>query len=153
MVGDFFRNAFYLNKKTGKDAQITWFGTVVCVTAYLTLIPRFRLWGAIIATGISFGLMLGVSYWQAQRVQHFAFEIRRMVLIAGSGVALIALFLQIEPVGMYSQLMLGISFILAYPMVLLLLGLVKPEEKAAIRQGIAMVRGWIASRRKPLQAS
>src|SRR5579859_1611952 len=153
MVGDFFRNAFYLNKRTGKDAQITWFGTAVCVTAYLTLIPRFRLWGAIIATGISFGLMLGVSYWQAQRVQHFAFEIRRMVLIAGSGVALIALFLEIEPAGMYSQLMLGITFILGYPMVLLLLGLIKPEEKAAIRQGIAMVRGWIVRLRKPLQAS
>jgi O-antigen/teichoic acid export membrane protein len=153
MMGDFFRNAFYLNKRTGKDAQITWLGTAVCVTAYLTLIPWLRLWGAILATGISFALMLAVSFWQAQKVQHFPFEIRRLVLIPGTGIALIALYVKIEPAPMHSRLMLGITFILVYPAILLLLGLVHPDEKAAVQHGIAMVRDWIASRRKPLQAS
>ncbi len=153
MMGDFFRNAFYLNKKTGKDAQITWLGTAVCVTAYLTLIPWLRLWGAIIATGISFGLMLAISFWQAQKVQHFAFEIRRLVLIAGTGIALIAVYVKIEPAPMYGRLMLGIAFMLGYPVLLFLLGLAQPDEKARVLHGLTVLRGWMANRRKPLQAS
>jgi hypothetical protein len=97
--------------------------------------------------------MLAVSFWQAQKVQHFPFEIRRLVLIPGTGIALIALYVKIEPAPMHSRLMLGITFILVYPAILLLLGLVHPDEKAAVQHGIAMVRDWIASRRKPLQAS
>jgi len=60
-MGDYLRNALYLNKKTGKDAQITWIGCTVCIVAYVTLIPWLRLWGAILATGISFGVMLVIS--------------------------------------------------------------------------------------------
>ena len=140
VVGDYFRNAFYLNKRTGKDAQITWLGTAVCVTAYLTLIPWLRLWGAIAATGISFGLMLVVSFWQAQKVQHFPFEIRRMFLIACTGVAMIAASIRLQPAGMYPRLFLGIAVALSYPMILAALGLIEPDEKVLVRRGLAAVR-------------
>jgi O-antigen/teichoic acid export membrane protein len=140
LMGDYLRNALYLNKRTVKDAQITWLGCTVCVVAYLTLIPWLKLWGAIIATGSSFGIMLLVSFWQAQQVKHFHFEMRRLAMIVGTGVVLISLFVWIRPADMFPSLVLGLALAVLYPVTLLGLQALEPDEVLVLRQGLTRFR-------------
>jgi len=147
-AADYLRNALYLKKRTGKDAQITWLGCAVCIVAYLTLIPRMGLWGAIIATGLSYGVMLVVSFWQAQMIQYFHFEMRRLTLIVGTGTGLIFLFVWFHPDGMYPSLILGLAMALLYPITLLALRGLEPDETQVLRQSLSWVRNWLVDKRK-----
>ena len=141
LSGDFFRNAFYLNKRTGYEAKITWLGTVVCVIGYLTLIPPFKLWGAIWATGVAFGVMLVASLWTAQRVQYFHFEWRRVLLVAGCGLSLALLYLFVEPATARAQLILGILFTACYPCILIVPGFLRDDEKRFLRAQLVRLHG------------
>jgi O-antigen/teichoic acid export membrane protein len=139
-AADYLRNALYLNKRTGKDAQITWLGCGICIVAYLTLIPWMRLWGAIIATGISYVVILIVSFWQAQKVQYFHFEIRRLVLIVGTGVVLILFFVRFHPNEMYPSLGLGLVIALLYLITLFVLGGIESDETRVLRHSLSRIR-------------
>lgn len=67
---------FFLAKKPGMSAKVTWAGVAVCLAAYATLIRRFKLWGAIIATQLGFVAM-------AYLAGFFTPEERRIVSLAG----------------------------------------------------------------------
>jgi O-antigen/teichoic acid export membrane protein len=81
-IGDHFRSVFFLENRTGKNAQVTIGGAIVCAGAYAVLIPWLKVWGAILATTIAFVFMGGLIFWEAQRVRRYEFEIRRLVQAA-----------------------------------------------------------------------
>jgi O-antigen/teichoic acid export membrane protein len=143
-AGDFFRNAFNLNRRTWKDTQITYPGMVVCVVGYLTLIPRYRLWGAIAATGIAFAGMLVVSIWQAQKVQHFDFEWSRLASVVGVAALLMSAYCCLKPESLAWQLAMAAGVLLGYGLVLWVLGLVQQDEKDAVRYAVSLLRGKVS---------
>jgi O-antigen/teichoic acid export membrane protein len=140
LLADFSRNAFYLNKRTGKEAQITWLAAAVCIAGYLGFIPVLKLWGAILATGISFVVMFAISFWQAQKVQHFDFEYKRLISIGLCGTGVIGVYLFAEPSSIPLQLALGIGLVLLFPGLLFLGGFMKEDERAAIAAVFSLVR-------------
>ena len=77
-VGDYFRNAFAVHRRTGKNVLVTLSGVVLGGITYSLLIPPLKLWGAAIATAITFIGMSLISYREAQKVYHYAFEWRRL---------------------------------------------------------------------------
>jgi O-antigen/teichoic acid export membrane protein len=128
-IGEYFRNAFQLQNKTGLDAQVAWFGTAVCVAGYLLLIPRFKLWGAVAATGISFAYMFVYGYRKAQQVRRFEFELRRLGIIClAAAITLLAYWL-ISPVNIFWQTLAGVLLTLSFPLLLLCLGFAEEDEK------------------------
>jgi len=127
-AGDYFRNAFYLNKVTGYEAKLTWFGAAICLAGYVTFIPWLRAWGAILATGVTFVVMFGASYFQAQRVRSFQFEGRRLLWIALSGAAFVGGYLAFEPPRMLWQLILGMGLMAGYPLLLFWSGFFNQDE-------------------------
>jgi len=132
LLADFSRNAFFLNKRTGKEAQITWIAAGICIAGYFAFIPPFHLWGAILATGISFLAMLIISFWQAQKVQHFDFEYGRLLSIGACGAAVIGAYFLLEPRNVWLQLTLGAFLVLLFPGLLFLGGFFKQDERAAV---------------------
>ena len=142
-VGEYFRNTFQLEAKTHRDTQIAWIGSAVCAAGYLLLIPRFKLWGAVLATGISFAYMFFDSYRKAQRVRRFEFELRRLGLIClAAGVTLVAYWL-ISPVTILWQIVAGVLLAFSFPLLLLVLGFVEEDEKRLFAS--AVVRQWPGS--------
>lgn len=138
LVSDFARNAFFLNRRTGKEAQITWLAATVCLAGYLSLIPIFKLWGAILATGVSFLFMFVVSFWQAQKVQHFHFEYRRMLAIGVCGASIIGVYFLLAPQPIWAQIALGVVLMLFFPILLILGGFFRKEESAAISEIVSL---------------
>jgi O-antigen/teichoic acid export membrane protein len=147
-LGDYFRNVFFLSKKTGKDAVIMWAGALLCVAGYVVLIPWLKLWGAILATGISFVGMLVLSFVEAQRVRRFALDLGRLAWIVGSGVAVVAVFGLVQETHIVWQLLAGTGCVIAYVAVLLLFRVVYKEDEMRVRERLA--RFFV--RRKPASA-
>jgi len=44
MIGSHFRNVFFLQAETQRDAAVIWSSALVCIVAYALLIPRYKLW-------------------------------------------------------------------------------------------------------------
>ncbi len=141
-VSDFFRNAFYLEKATAREAQLSWLGALVCLSGYFLLIPPLKLWGAVAATAISVLFLLGAAYWLAQRLRSFAFELRRALLAAGLGLGLILLRLLLEPETLVAQLGLGCALAVVFPAALWWGGWLEPEEKQPLRESLSR---WCSS--------
>ena len=64
------------------------------MAGYVLLIPRFKMWGAAAATLCAFSGVAVYSYWKAQRVKQYHYEMTRLSKIglsacAASAVALI----------------------------------------------------------------
>ena len=78
---DYFRSVFAICKQPFRNVIVTSAGVAITVTAYATLIPRYRAWGAAVATLITFLGMGVVSYWQSRKARVFHFEWRRLLQI------------------------------------------------------------------------
>ena len=130
--GDFARNAFFLAKRTVKDAQVTWIGTAVCLAGYLVFIPRLRLWGAIAATMLSFVIMLVISLWQAQRLMPFPIEWRRLAVVAVCCPMVMAAFLTLQPSDTGGQIAAAAACLLGYVVLLAVAGAVPARDRRAL---------------------
>jgi len=134
-----FRTVFLFEGKTGQEAQVTWVGAFACLLGYAGLIPPFRLWGAVAATGLAFFVMLLLGLWKAQRVRHFSFEYSRLAKIAVVAVSTVLVFHLLHPEALWLQLGLGAAFVCLYPAILCLLGFFHEDEKEAARGVLRMV--------------
>ena len=56
---------FIIEGKPGLELRVNGIGSAACLVAYATLIPRYHLWGAVAATLIGFGVILGYGFWEA----------------------------------------------------------------------------------------
>ncbi len=139
-AGDFFRNAFYLERATAREAQVTWLGAVVCLAGYFLLIPSWKLWGAILATGISFIFMFAAGHRMAQTMRPFPFEYRRLLLAAGAGLALILVRMSLNPANPGVQLALGLALALLFPALLWKAGWFEQHEKELLAEALQKAR-------------
>ncbi|MGC8882656.1 MAG: lipopolysaccharide biosynthesis protein [Bryobacteraceae bacterium] len=138
-IGSHFRSALLLAGAPQRDAAVVWSGAGVCLAGYALLIPRYRVWGAVLATLASFVFTLFVSLWQAQQVRWFPFEYRRMAMLLVAAAPAAVSWWLVRPQGLALQLLLGTAEFVSFFLVLHLLGFADSEEKERIAE---FVRGW-----------
>ncbi len=78
-------------RTTVRPLMIDASAAAIAVIGYLTLIPVYGGYGAISATAIALTGRLIVTYKVSQSILHIPYRLNRMVLLAGSALALIAL--------------------------------------------------------------
>jgi O-antigen/teichoic acid export membrane protein len=107
----------------------------VNVVLNLTLIPRYGMMGAAVATVAAYVTMaIGMAWW-SQRIYPVAYQWRRVVTAAAGGVALVA-------IGKLAGggLPVAVPLALAYPLALLPLGFYLPSERRAIGARLRLAR-------------
>jgi O-antigen/teichoic acid export membrane protein len=126
---DFCRSVFFLEGKVALDARLNWIAATFCLIAYFLLIPKWGLWGAILATGLTFILLLWLSWHQGMRLRPHTAERGRLLRISLVAVLLAALVMKIEPAAPWAQWGVGLLAALSFPPLLALTGFFRPEEK------------------------
>src|SRR4051794_15324243 len=131
--GDFFRCLFLVAKRPEWDAACTWIGAAVCLVAYFTLIPTLGVWGAAIATLVTFVVMTVVSVIWSSRLRPLSIEVSRLLKIFGTA-ALLAAASSLVPVeNVVLQIAWAVFLLLSYPALLLLLRFPTEGELETIR--------------------
>jgi O-antigen/teichoic acid export membrane protein len=98
------------------------------------LIPRYRFWGAIAATGAAFlSEFVGVLI-ASRRVRRMPFPYRSMAKAGGIAVAVWGLYVAIPAGTLSQQWAVAVAVIAAYPVLLIASGIVEPDEKRRLRQ-------------------
>jgi O-antigen/teichoic acid export membrane protein len=130
--GDFFRQTLLVSGRPGLAAKINWAGAIVCLAAYWILIQRWTLWGAIVATILTFSVILLISYFIARKHPSFALEGGRLakIIAVGIGAGLTAVAVQ----GSSMPVTIGVALLIAvaFPAALWLIGFPLPAERAAV---------------------
>jgi O-antigen/teichoic acid export membrane protein len=90
-IGDFFRCLFLVAGRPRYEAACTFIGAGICLVAYVTLIPRFGIWGAAIATAIAFVSIAVISLLWTYRVHRYSIDRPRLAKIAIALAAALAL--------------------------------------------------------------
>ncbi|MFO0951190.1 MAG: lipopolysaccharide biosynthesis protein [Isosphaeraceae bacterium] len=106
-MGMFWNSTFILERRTAIAAEVTWYGAIACLLGYMTLIPRFGIWGALAATHLGLALMSGLSLWRGQRLRRFDYEYGRWLQIVCCAVAAGLPAVVWRPSGFVPQLALG----------------------------------------------
>jgi O-antigen/teichoic acid export membrane protein len=141
MIGSHFRNVFFLQAETQRDAAVIWSSALVCIVAYALLIPRYQLWGAVIATCGAFGVMLVIALWQANQVRRFQYEYTRLAGVCFAIVGTVALYSISRPHAVWSQVGYAACLCLLYPMIVLVPQFLRKDEVLFLRR-IASELGW-----------
>jgi O-antigen/teichoic acid export membrane protein len=136
-IGDYFRNAFAVHRKTGRNLVVTFSGVVLGAVTYSLLIPSMKLWGAAIATAITFVGMSVVSFHQAQSVHRYHFEWRRLWTIAISAIIVLLPSFWIGHMRIVQQWLCAAALTLLFPVLLWAARFFEPEE---IRAALSYLR-------------
>lgn len=93
-IGDFFRCLFLVEGRPSHDAAVNWIGACACIVGYVTLIPKWGIWGAAIATLIAFSLIGVLSVAWSYHLHPYTVEGARLVKLGiAAAVPLTAYFL------------------------------------------------------------
>jgi O-antigen/teichoic acid export membrane protein len=130
---DYFRGVFAICKQPSRNVIVTGAGVAITLTAYATLIPPYRAWGAAVATAITFFGMGVVSYWQSRKARIFHFEWRRLAQIVVLSVGITALALLYRPGTVIGQLAISLAGATAFPAALYLTGFFDASELETVR--------------------
>lgn len=139
-MGSYFLNTFLLEKRSGTVARITWMAAIVCAGGYALLVPRYKLWGAVIATLLGFSVMFAAGLWESQRFRYFAYEYGRWARIVISAAVIAAVHRVWHPSGFWPNLAAACLVAVLFPLSLVLLGFLDPGERQTIQQLRAFLR-------------
>ncbi len=132
-IGSYFRNVFMLEAKTRLDAIIVWLSAAACLAGYTLLIPRYHLWGAVIATGGAFVIMAIASFIIAERVRPYHYEYLRFGQIALAMAAPVVLYRFVRPEAVWLQIVWAAVLLLVFPAILWMTGFLASDEKKLLR--------------------
>jgi O-antigen/teichoic acid export membrane protein len=141
------QSVFTAEGRPGLEARVNTVGSLVCLAGYALLIPKFRLWGAIIATLIGFGVILVYGFWEAQRVRRFRFEYGRLLRIALFAVITVGVFQAVRPADLWLQAALACLFSGAYAAALWTVCF-DADERTAVMEALAGLRKKVFSRNR-----
>jgi O-antigen/teichoic acid export membrane protein len=139
-LGDQARSVFSIEKRTGKYVNVNFVAAVVCLGLYATLIPRYRVWGAVWATLGGFAIYCAASFWEAQRLRHFDLEYRRMASLVILSILCVGVATLLSPAGFWIQVGVGLLLFLAWCAVLLGIGFFDEAERRLAAETFASVR-------------
>jgi O-antigen/teichoic acid export membrane protein len=114
-IGAHLQGVFTVEGRPGLELRVNALGSLVCLGAYATLIPRFQMWGAVAATLLGFGVILAYSYWEAQRLRRFPFEYARLLRLCLVGGLAATVFYAVRPANLFLQGGVGLLCAAIYP--------------------------------------
>ncbi len=117
-VGEFVRCLFLAAGKPGYEAMINWTGAAICVAAYFLLIPRFGMWGAAIATDITFAFIAAVSLIWTYRLSPYQPEFGRLAKIGVAFGVPLALYYLIPVYSLAMEVALDSALMACFPLLL-----------------------------------
>jgi O-antigen/teichoic acid export membrane protein len=122
-------------KRTQFNWVVTGAAAAVNIALNLILIPPYGMMGAAIATIAAYAVMFVGMVWWSQRIYPVAYQWRRVVTAAGTGIALVA-------IGKLAGggLPVAAPLALLYPLALLPLGFYLPAERRAIGGRLRLAR-------------
>ena len=115
------------SKRTQFNWVITGVAAVVNVVLNLLLIPPYGMMGAAVATVVAYVVMFAGMTWYAQRVFPTPYQWRRVLTAVAAAVGLLLLGREL------GGLAAAIGLTLVYPIALVLLGFLLPEERIRLR--------------------
>lgn len=134
-AGDQLRVILRVMNQNWREARITMISSVFCAGAYAVLIPRFRVYGAVWATLLTFVVMMVLSYMEAQSVNRFDFEFGRIGKLVVSATVALILNTAWNANGVLPQLAVATLCTAVYLGLMILLRFLEPDEKQyALRQ-------------------
>ena len=139
-VGDHFRGLFYTENRPDLDARLNWIGAAVCIAAYAVLIPRYKVWGAILATFLAFATIALLGLKWIRRLRPIELEGTRVFKIAVSAGLAVAVSHLIPNSSLPATLALNSAAFLLFPAGLWVLRFANHDERALLRTGWGRVR-------------
>lgn len=139
-AADFFRVVLYFRKDSDGDAVVNLQAAVVCLLAYLGLIPAFGIWGAIAATLLGFLVLFATAYVRALRLYPFTLEWERLGKLVLSAALLGAVFVAQPFKGVAALTVVAAVLCLVFPVVLFAARFFNPEESVYLRRWISVLR-------------
>jgi O-antigen/teichoic acid export membrane protein len=132
-IGDFFRCLFFAANKPSWEAICNGVGALVCVAGYLLLIPRYGMWGAAIATAITFLVISVISVVYSYRLYHYRLETVRLMKLVGTMSVLCGLYYLVPVSAWPLQVGWAILLVSAYPLLLIALKCPTSGEREHVR--------------------
>jgi O-antigen/teichoic acid export membrane protein len=145
-LGDFFRNVLLARGLPGHDAACNWTAAAVSLVAYLTLIPRYGIQGAAIATLITFAVSGVVARLLSNRVWTCELELRRLTKIVVSSGLMAAGHLMLPRASIPIEIARGAILMISFGGLLLGSGFLTPGEKLIVQNGFARVKALLGTK-------
>lgn len=131
-----------ITERTGWYAAANWIGALVAVMGFLTLIPAFGVWGAIATGFVAFLVRFLVVYWMGQRVWFLPYRWAPTLLTFGWGALVVVLAYLFPGEGTLGSIVAHAGWYIVFAAGMLLLPVLRPEEK---RAAWALLSGVIRS--------
>jgi O-antigen/teichoic acid export membrane protein len=139
-IGSYFLNTFLLEKRPREVAKITWMAAGVCLGGYALLVPRYKVWGAVIATLLGFSVALVVALWKSQQARPFPYEYGRWIKIIFAGVAAVILNALLHPPTFWTQVAVASGATALFLLVLIASGFLDAGERQSLAQILRFLR-------------
>ena len=127
-IAEFFRCFFLVAGKPLYESICNWIGAGVCLISYFELIPRYGIWGAAVATALTFFVMGIVSIVWSTRLRRYNWETVRMLKIFSVLSALITIHYLLPKVSLITEIVWGLILVGAFPMLIWLVRVPLPGE-------------------------
>jgi len=141
-IGTYFELGLKLKNRTPLLGVIFAGTCVLCLVLYWVLIPRYGMFGAVLATVIAFAVKAVWVYREGSRAYPIRFEFGRIVPAALLAGAVWAVRELLPPLPMAASVAVGIALFGVYVGLLWGLGWIRREEREA-------VAAWLKSRLRP----
>ncbi|MFT5596281.1 MAG: O-antigen/teichoic acid export membrane protein [Flammeovirgaceae bacterium] len=143
-MNNYFLYVFLLTKKTKHHATVTVIGVLLNIALNFILIPRFGIYGAVAATGVSYLVMTILSYSKAQKLVHVDYEIRRIIILLISCAIIIAMGISTNEISLFPRLLLKSILILSY-LIFIYRFIITDTEREMLRDALNKVSTTIKS--------
>lgn len=145
-LGDFFRNILLAQGLPGYDAACNWTAAAVSLGSYLILIPRHGIYGAAIATLITFAVSGVVAGLLSNRIWSCQWELPRLGRIVGTAGLVAAVHLMLPRASMPVEVGRGAALMLLFGGLLLGSGFLSPGEKLILQNGLARAHALLGGK-------
>ncbi|MBU1319418.1 MAG: oligosaccharide flippase family protein [candidate division Zixibacteria bacterium] len=129
-----------LEKKTKYLAYASGIGAAVNVGANLLLIPELKLWGASIATLITFGVIFCFVYNRSQKLYNIPYQLARIAKMTFCAFGLLAIASIIDISNVFLSIVTKFSLACCFPVVLYFLRFYTATELAKMREGVHRIK-------------
>ncbi|HEU4765243.1 MAG TPA: lipopolysaccharide biosynthesis protein [Candidatus Eisenbacteria bacterium] len=141
-IGTYFELGMKLKSRTPLLSVIFAATCLLCLGLYAVMIPRWGMFGAVLATVIAFAFKAVWVYREGQRAYPIRFEFGRIVPAALLAAGVWALRALLPPMPLIASLGVGIALFLAYVALMWGLGWIRREEREALL-------AWLRARWRP----
>jgi len=123
-----------LEKKTKYLAYGALIGAILNISINLILIPRFQVWGAVLATFISYVFFFQFTYYFSQKNYYIPYQFGRILKIMLSSLAIFVLADLVNPGAIAVSLTVKSLIVLSFPLVLYFLKFYTRDELCKLRE-------------------